>query len=48
MKAEHLHRLTGRDVLRWRRKNFDLTSCLALATACVLAITFILLVARTA
>lgn len=48
MKPEHLHRLTGRDVLRWRRKHFDLVAGLALATAFGLAITLILLVARTA
>nr|DAI71075.1 MAG TPA: hypothetical protein [Caudoviricetes sp.] len=48
MKPEHLHRLTGRDVLRWRRKHFDIITGLALATAFGLAITFILLVARTA
>lgn len=48
MQPEHLHRLTGRDVLRWRRKHFDIFTGLALATACGLAITFILLVARTA
>ncbi len=48
MKPEHLHRLTGRDVLHWRRKQFDIVTGLALATAFGLAITFILLVARTA
>ncbi|EPP0108451.1 hypothetical protein ACUJ1M_004598, partial [Salmonella enterica subsp. enterica serovar Braenderup] len=48
MKPEHLHRLTGRDVLRYRRKHFDLITGLALATALGLIITFILLVARTA
>lgn len=48
MKPEHFHRLTGRDVLRFRRKHFDLTTGLVLTTACGLAITFILLVARTA
>lgn len=47
MKPEHLYRLTGRDVLRFRRTRFDLTTGLALATACGLA-TFILLVARNA
>jgi hypothetical protein len=47
MKPEHLHRLTAR-VLRWRRKQFDIFTGLALATAFGLAITFILLVARTA
>lgn len=47
MKPENIHRLTGRDVLRWRRKHFDLITGLALATAFGLAITFILLVART-
>ncbi|WP_284878687.1 hypothetical protein [Citrobacter portucalensis] len=47
MKPEHLHRLTGRDVLHYRRKHFDLITGLALATAFGLAITFILLVART-
>lgn len=48
MKPEHLHQLTGRDVLRWRRKHFDIFTGLTLATAFGLAITFILLVARTA
>lgn len=48
MKPEHLHRLTGRDVLHYRRKTFDLITGLALATALGLIITFILLVARTA
>lgn len=48
MKHEHLHRLTGRDVLQYRRKHFDIITSLALATAFGLAITFILLVARTA
>lgn len=48
MKPEHLHRLTGRDVLRFRRKHFDLFSGLAFASALGLIITFILLVARTA
>lgn len=48
MKPEHLHRLTGRDVLRWRRNSFDLITGLAVATALCLIITFILLVARTA
>lgn len=48
MKPEHLHRLTGRDVLRYRRNHFDLFAGLALATALGLAITFTLLVAGTA
>lgn len=48
MKPEHLHRLTGRDVLHYRRNHFDIFTGLALATAFGLAITFILLVARTA
>ncbi|HCQ4221799.1 TPA: hypothetical protein OKS26_004303 [Escherichia coli] len=47
MKPEHLYRLTGRDVLRYRRKNFDLMTGLTVATALGLIITFILLVART-
>ncbi|EHN0541520.1 hypothetical protein ABMH18_000362 [Escherichia coli] len=47
MKPEHLYRLTGRDVLRYHRKNFDLMTGLAVATALGLIITFILLVART-
>ncbi|EHU4764451.1 hypothetical protein KY868_003406 [Escherichia coli] len=47
MKPEYLHRLTGRDVLRYRRKNFDLMTGLAVVTALGLIITFILLVART-
>ncbi|EOW3292565.1 hypothetical protein ACOVUO_000776 [Escherichia coli] len=47
MKPEHIHRLTERDVLRYRRKKFDLMTGLAVATALGLIITFILLVART-
>lgn len=47
MKPEHLHRLTGRDVLRYRRKHFDLLTGLLIATAFGMTITFILLVART-
>lgn len=35
MKPEHIHRLTGRDVLRYRRKNFDLMTGLAVAIALV-------------
>jgi len=48
MKPEHLHRLTGRDVLRWRRNRFDLITGLALAVAYGLAASIILLIARTA
>lgn len=48
MKPEHLYRLTGRDVLHYRRKHLNIFTGLALATAFGLAITFILLVARTA
>ena len=48
MKPEHLHRLTGRDVLHYRRKHFDIFTGLALATAFGLAITFILLITRIA
>ncbi|HDZ1419228.1 hypothetical protein ACEW7P_06265 [Klebsiella variicola] len=48
MKPEHLHRLTGRDVLRWRRKHFDLITGLAIAIACGLTVSLILLIARTA
>ncbi|HDR2833431.1 TPA: hypothetical protein QCK25_001554 [Enterobacter mori] len=48
MKPEYFHRLTGRDVLHYRRKQFDIFTGLALATAFGLAITFILLVARAA
>lgn len=48
MKPEYLHRLTGRDVLHYRRKHFGIFTGLALGTAFGLAITFILLVARTA
>lgn len=48
MKPENIHRLTGRDVLRYRRKHFDLITGLTLATALGLIITFTLLVARTA
>lgn len=48
MKPEHLHRLTGRDVLRWRRKHFDFITELAIALACGLTVSLILLIARTA
>ncbi|HID3486815.1 TPA: hypothetical protein ACXE50_005055 [Klebsiella aerogenes] len=48
MKPEHLHRLTGRDVLRWRRKHFDFITGLALVLACGLTVSLILLIARTA
>ncbi|EOG1849711.1 hypothetical protein RFE16_004850 [Klebsiella pneumoniae] len=48
MKPEHLHRLTGRDVLRWRRKHFDFITGLAIALACGLIVSLILLIARTA
>nr|DAG04999.1 MAG TPA: hypothetical protein [Myoviridae sp. ctnhb8] len=46
MKPEHLHRLTGRDVLRYRR--IDPLSRALLVVMAVLAITFILLLVRTA
>ncbi|EHS6388237.1 hypothetical protein KWC22_000387 [Salmonella enterica] len=46
MKPEHLHRLTGRDVLRYRR--IDPLSRALLVVTAVLAITFILLLVRTA
>lgn len=46
MKPEHLHRLTGRDVLRYRR--IDPLSRALLVAMAVLAITFILLLVRTA
>lgn len=45
MKPEHIHRLTGRDVLRWRRHSFDVFTGLVLAAAGGLIITFILLIA---
>ncbi|HDT6510945.1 TPA: hypothetical protein RRG90_004981 [Klebsiella pneumoniae] len=49
MKPEHLHRLTGRDVLRWRRKpQIDFITGLAIALACGLTVSLILLIARTA
>ena len=48
MKPEHLHRLTGCDVLRWRRKHFDFITGLAIALACGLIVSLILLIARTA
>ncbi|EHS7019654.1 hypothetical protein HmCmsJML134_00136 [Escherichia coli] len=48
MKPEHIHRLTGRDVLRYRRKHFDFLTGLLIATAFGMTITLILLVARTA
>ncbi len=44
MKPEHLHRLTGRDVLRWRR--IDPFSRFVLAATVIAITTFILLVAR--
>lgn len=46
MKPEHFHRLTGRDVLRWRRKHFDFTTGLAIAIACGLTVSLILLISR--
>ncbi len=46
MKPEHLHRLTGRDVLRGRRKHFDFTTGLAIAIACGLTVSLILLISR--
>lgn len=45
MKPEHLHRLTGRDVLRWRR--IDPLSRFVLAVSAIAVVSFILLVART-
>lgn len=48
MKPEHLHRLTGRDVLRPRRKRFDFNTGLALALACGLTVSLILLISRVA
>lgn len=45
MKPEHLHRLTGRDVLRHRR--IDPLSRFVLAGTAIAIITAILLVART-
>ncbi|HDT6053448.1 TPA: hypothetical protein QHB91_005506 [Klebsiella michiganensis] len=48
MKSEHLYRLTGRDVLRWRRKHFDLTTGLAIAIGISLTTTLILLISRVA
>lgn len=46
MKPEHIHRLTGNDVMQYRR--IDPLSRAVLTILSVLAITFILLVARTA
>ncbi|ENC2022847.1 hypothetical protein ABKE32_000472 [Escherichia albertii] len=48
MKPEHIYKLTGRDVLRWRHRNTDSTNGMALAVTLGLLTTFILLVARAA
>lgn len=48
MKPEHLHQLTGRDVLRWRRKHFDFTTGFAIAVGLSLSVTLILLISRVA
>lgn len=45
MKPEHLYRLTGRDVLRWRR--IHTISRFVLAASAIAIISLILLVART-
>lgn len=48
MKPEHLHRLTGRDVLRPRRKRFDFDTGLAIFVGLSLTVTLILLISRVA
>ncbi len=48
MKPEHLHRLTGRDVLRRRRKHFDFITGLAIFVGLSLTVTLLLLIARVA
>ncbi|MEB7619812.1 MULTISPECIES: hypothetical protein [Klebsiella/Raoultella group] len=49
MKPEHLHRLTGRDVLRWRRKpQIDFNTGLAIFVGLSLTVTLFLLIARVA
>ncbi len=49
MKPEHLHRLTGRDVLRWRRKHqIDFITGLATVIGLSLTATLLLLIARVA
>ena len=48
MKPEHLYQLTGRDVLRWHRKHFDLTNGIAIAVGFSLTVTLILLISRVA
>ncbi|VGP71084.1 hypothetical protein SB5531_00797 [Klebsiella variicola] len=47
MKPEHLHRLTGRDVLRWRRKpQIDFNTGLAIFVGLSLTVSLILLISR--
>ncbi|WP_220995139.1 hypothetical protein [Klebsiella michiganensis] len=49
MKPEHLHRLTGRDVLRQRRKHpIDFNTGLAIFVGLSLTVTLFLLIARVA
>ncbi len=48
MKPENFHRLTGKDVLRYRRKRtFDLVTFLAYATAAGLMVSILLITVRT-
>lgn len=47
MKPELFHRLTGRDVLRWRRKHpIDFNTGLAIFVGLSLTVTLLLLIAR--
>ncbi len=47
MKPEHLHRLTGRDVLRWRHKpQIDFNTGLAIFVGLCLTVSLILLISR--
>lgn len=48
MKPEHIYQLTGRDVLRWRRKHFGSNTGFATFIGVTLTITLILLISRIA
>ncbi|STB29519.1 Uncharacterised protein [Citrobacter koseri] len=48
MKPEHIYQLTGRDVLRWRRKHFSSNTGFTTFIGVTLTITLILLISRVA
>lgn len=48
MKPEHLHRLTGRDVLRRRKHPIDFNTGVAIFVGLSLTVTLFLLIARVA